>query len=248
MSSTRIFESSFETQDPANITYQINPPISDGINYEVALIGGILNNSIPNISSNLSNNTFRYSNNNGTTWFVVNLGKGLYAVEDINKELKKALVLNGHYGATYPIEFNISLYYLKVTLRIDANYQVDFTISKLWQLLGFNNQVYTAGSFVAPQRAKIGDATKFLYIKTNIVDQGQYVNSSLKNGVIKVVEGGAFGSSFSLRNNSDVYDYYPVNKYMVTDINFQLLDVGGNIVDTNGESTTYILKFRPRQL
>ena len=64
--------------------------------YEMALVNLETNNSIPNIHMHTSNNSFRYSPDDGANWFSIALSTGSYDIEDINNEIQRRLRLNKH--------------------------------------------------------------------------------------------------------------------------------------------------------
>src|SRR6218665_3615229 len=64
--------------------------------YEMALVGLERYNSFPNI--NATNNSFRYSLNNGTAWFNVNIPEGCYEITDINEQVQRVMKGAGHYN------------------------------------------------------------------------------------------------------------------------------------------------------
>src|SRR6218665_2761614 len=64
--------------------------------YEMALVGLERYNSFPNI--NATNNSFRYSPNNGTAWFNVNIPEGCYEITDINEQVQRVMKGAGHYN------------------------------------------------------------------------------------------------------------------------------------------------------
>ena len=51
-----------------------------------------------NISKDLSNNNFRYSNNKGTSWKNIIIPDGFYKFDDIDLEIKHQMYLNEDYN------------------------------------------------------------------------------------------------------------------------------------------------------
>ena len=51
-----------------------------------------------NISKDLSNNNFRYSNDKGATWKDVTIPCGLYEINEIDEEIKRQMFHNGDYN------------------------------------------------------------------------------------------------------------------------------------------------------
>jgi hypothetical protein len=66
--------------------------------YEMALVNLETYYSFPNIDS--TNNNFRYSPDNGATWFNIDIPEGSYEIEDINNYIQRLMKDNGHYDTT----------------------------------------------------------------------------------------------------------------------------------------------------
>jgi len=65
--------------------------------YEMALVNLETYYSFPNID--ISNNNFRYSPDNGTTWFDIGISEGSYEIADINAYIQRIMKSNGHYDS-----------------------------------------------------------------------------------------------------------------------------------------------------
>ena len=115
--------------------------------YEMALVNLETYYSFPNIDS--TNNNFRYSPDNGATWFNVDVPEGSYEINDINDYIQRIMKDNGHYDAAadqYYITIEPNNNTLKSVVDIGANYRVDFTTANsIRTVLGFNSQIYTEG-------------------------------------------------------------------------------------------------------
>src|SRR6218665_3504679 len=103
-----------------------------------------------------TNNNCRYSPDNGTTWFNINVPEISYEIVDIDEYVQTIMKKNGHYaaeagdgevgGEIYPISIQPNNNTLTSVLDIDANYKVDFTTANsIRSVLGFNSQIYSAG-------------------------------------------------------------------------------------------------------
>src|SRR6218665_4100086 len=119
----------------------------------MALVNLETYNYSPNIDST---NNCRYTPDNGTTWFNINVPEGIYEIVDIDEYVQKIMKENGHYAAAagdgevggeiYPISIQPNNNSLKSVLDIDANYKIDFTTANsIRSVLGFNSQIYSAG-------------------------------------------------------------------------------------------------------
>src|SRR6218665_1819770 len=64
--------------------------------YEMALVNLETYNPFPNIDS--TNNNCRYSPDNGTTWFNINVPEGSYENVDIDEYVQRIMKENRHYA------------------------------------------------------------------------------------------------------------------------------------------------------
>ena len=113
----------------------------------MALVGLKTYYSFPNIDA--TNRSFRYSPNNGTAWFNVNIPEGCYEITDINEQVQRVMKGAGHYNLATD-DHNISIEAnnntLKTVLRIAEGYVVDFTTpNSIRTVLRFNAWRYLSG-------------------------------------------------------------------------------------------------------
>src|SRR5215470_3120489 len=96
--------------------------------YEMALVNLETYYSFPNIDS--TNNNFRYSPDNGKTWFNIDIPEGSYEIADINEYIQRTMKDNGHYDTAndqYYVTIEPNNNTLKSVLAVGTNYNVDFT-------------------------------------------------------------------------------------------------------------------------
>ena len=128
---------------------RFNPPIQLDKNkqYEIALVNLETYYSFPNIDA--SNNYFRYSPDDGDTWFEMCIPEGSYDIIDINDTIQQKMRQNGHYDSVnekYYIAISANSNTLKSVLILENNYQVDFRHpNSISRVLGFYNDIYTLG-------------------------------------------------------------------------------------------------------
>jgi hypothetical protein len=124
--------------------------------YEMALFSLYTYYSFPNIDS--TNNNFRYSPDNGVTWFNMDIPEGSYEIEDINNYIQRLIKDNGHYDTTnsaYYIDIEPNNNTLKSVVNIEAPYKVDFTTANsIRTVLGFNSQIYSVAMTTARWHCK----------------------------------------------------------------------------------------------
>ncbi|CAG2242659.1 unnamed protein product [Mytilus edulis] len=93
--------------------------------------------SIPNVHA--GNNSFRYSPDEGATWFPIALSS--YGIDGINYKVHRQLRLNKH-STNIIIEANHST--LRATVILARRYQVDFDVeNSLNTVFGFERRLFT---------------------------------------------------------------------------------------------------------
>jgi len=86
------------SQKNARISTRFSPSLELKANkkYEISLVGLETYYSFPNIDATKS--SFRYSPNNETAWFNVNIPEGCYEITDINEQVLRVMKGAGHYN------------------------------------------------------------------------------------------------------------------------------------------------------
>ena len=247
----------YPNQNPANLTVPIVPfvDLADG-EWEVALVGGQITNSVPNISAALNNNTFRYSVDNGTTFYTVTLPDGIYNVTGIQNQLQSALITNGTFTVAngtnfYPINFGVNIYLLRATVQLNANAILDLSSGGFAQLCGFLQQPYVGGvngaTFTAPGNANFTNPSAYYMFYLDLIGGGGIWNQQIPTGIIRIVNGGDLGAAQSLVDPSGQYDYFPITQNKIRSLNIIVYDALGNIADFNGEETSFLFRIRAAQ-
>jgi hypothetical protein len=112
--------------------------------YEVALVNLETYYSFPNIDA--TNNLFRYSPDDGRTWYDILVPEGSYEIDDISKHIERVMKQQNHYDSSRNKSFitlSANPSTLKSIMEIAPRYKVDFRPSNsLRSVLGFNNKVY----------------------------------------------------------------------------------------------------------
>jgi hypothetical protein len=246
----------FPSQDPANLEYIFNPPLVLDGNYSLALVGGKITNSVPNVSPALNNNTFRYSLDDGASWTTVTIPTGTYNTAFLNQHLQDVMFANGDYTTVPPstdpvfaISFEASIALLRFRIVLKPNASIDLTIGNFYQLLGFATpQIFDGGvsgaTFTAPNIALFTTRGEIYYIQTDVIDGGLSLGENRINGVLKAVESGGIGLPISLRDPSGDYAYFPVNLKRLNRLRVQVYDNFGALANFNGETTSFELRFK----
>jgi len=257
MSSFKIYVRSGDLtgQPSGDLLFRLNRAKRLEGKWEVALVGGQMVNSVPNISAALGNNTLRYSTDGGSSYTTITLPNGTYQTSAIEEEVQKVLYANGDYTINpdtglpvYKIDFAASIHLLRITVSLAADTRLDLTTGGLHDVLGFNAVELDGGAsgatFTAPNIAKFTDRSLNYFITSDLILEGVYVNEQIHQGVLKTVNGGTPGYGISFKEPSGVYDYFPVSKDTLSEIRITVLDNLGSVADLRGEETAFELHFR----
>ena len=247
----------FPSQPSGQITYNLPIVLTLPEPYAVAVADGSFINSIYNLSASLGNNTFKYYSPKTSTWYTITLTDGTYNSSFLDNQLNTILTNNNDITNTngtisYPIIFYSNLYLDRVQLTLSAGYQVDFTTSNFYQLVGFNSEIYSNTTsnpiiYTAPNSAQFSDISANFFIQCSIVNEGLYINSTYgaNSGIIYSINGST--PAFAVSLTTSYYDrfYYPINTQRLETITIKYLDANGNVCDFNGEKTYLLLDFKP---
>lgn len=133
-----------------------------------------------NISAtDYSNARLTYSHNSGGAWTNIDLPDGNYSLSALNSAIQAELVANGHSGTGISIIPNYSTG--KVLLTLEATYQVDFSTSNFYLLLGFSGtqaaSVITAASTYGDNVGNINNSVNNILLHCDIVDDEGSISS-----------------------------------------------------------------------
>jgi len=104
-------------------------------NWEMALANLSMWYSWYNISADFNNQTFRYFNS--AVWKDIIITPGLYSIPDLNTFIQASMLANGDATPTYHISLIPDFNTFKLKITVDSGFQVDLTVGKLYELLGF---------------------------------------------------------------------------------------------------------------
>ena len=201
-------------------------------------------NNLVNI--NETNNVFRYSIDNGTSWKTISLLTGAYEIVQIDEEIKRQMKLNKDYDLTnesYYIDIipkaeinRIVLHITNDTFKLDRN--VNNTITSFF---GFTNNetALSKGYHIAENQAMISKVFTIDF-ECNII-QGGIVNGIEKQIIYDI-------PSFTVPINSKIIEqpqiinYFPLNTTLLNEITIRILDQDGNLIYIPGERKFASLK------
>ena len=211
--------------------------------YEVALIGYSVWNSIKNISVENANNTLNI--NPGTGSFInIVIPDGIYGISELNGVIKKALVALGYDPLKFSITGNFNT--LKVDLFLGVGgWQVNFgATNSLYKILGFDPILYT-DSASSPNKPNITNDIDSLSINTSLIDNRFNFSNSRKNDSLYVIPIDAPSGGLMSRIISA-----PVYKQMIHGPDLRYIDIritaqdGITPVNLHNESVSLTLHIR----
>ena len=206
--------------------------------YEIALVNLETYYSFPNIDA--SNNYFRYSPDDGDTWFEKGIPEGSYDITDINDTIQQKMRQNGHYDPTswkkqayITISANSNTF--KSVLILENNYQVDFRHpNSISRVLGFYNDIYTLGFQQSENVVNILSINSLL-VNLDIIS-GCYVNSSSQNTIYSFFLDVSPG--YKIVESPINLVYLPITLDTIHSLETSITDQTGNQLNLRGETLT----------
>ena len=228
----------------SSFTTNYSPSICTDGKYEAALLSFDMYNSIPNVIEGV-NNVFEYTPND-SEWFSLQLDTGSYEIADINDEIQRLMVGNGHYNKEtidYYINISTNTAKLKSIINIShEKYKVRFLSShSIGPLLGFpKNHEIGIGYNEPPQKVDISKINLIL-VHTDII-MGSYVNGSSSAVIYSFGLNVLPGYKINERPNPVIY--YPVSRSNINRIKIWLTDQDDNLLDVRNETITVRIHVR----
>jgi hypothetical protein len=211
--------------------------------YEIALVNLETYYSFPNIDS--TNNNFRYSPDNGTTWFNIDIPEGSYEINDINDYVQKIMKNNGHYNAAsdqYYITIEPNNNTLKAVISIVSPYKVDFTTANsIRTVLGFNSQIYSSGDNESQNIVNILSVNS-LRVTSDVIGSS-YTNGGTDNIIYSFFPN--VGPGYKIVQEPINLIYLPVTLSTIANMETKLVDQNGKLINLRGEELS--IRFHIRQ-
>ena len=211
---------------------------------KIALVNLETYYSFPNIDA--SNNYFRYSPDDGDTWFEMCIPEGSYDIIDINDTIQQKMRQNGHYDLTneeYYIAISANSNTLKSVLILENNYQVDIRHpNSISRVLGFYNDIYTL-SFQESENVVNILSINSLLVNLDIIS-GSYVNSSSQNTIYSFFPNVSPG--YKIVESPINLVCLPITLDTIHSLETSITDQDGNQLNLRGETLT--MRFHIRKV
>jgi|TARA_Y100000289_G_scaffold66182_1_gene81856 hypothetical protein len=229
----------------SRIKTNFNPPIQlekDHI-YELGLLNLETYFSFPNIDS--SNNYFRYSPNNGSTYYEISIPTGSYSFIDVANYLQQKMKDNGHYNQIddyYEITFSANVNTLQSVMVVESGYKVDMTASNsVAKFFGFTGQIYGSGTHTSQNLVNILSVNSVRINCDRI--SGSYVNGSQSTCLYSFFPSVNPGAKI-LESPRNVLYLPLVNTGTISSLTVEITDQDGKQLDFRGENISIRLQLR----
>jgi hypothetical protein len=212
--------------------------------YEMALVNLETYHSFPNIDS--TNNNFKYSADNGQTWFNINIPEGSYEIVDLNETIQRLMKEDGHYDTAenaYHITIQANNNTLKSVLDIDTNYKVHFTTeNSMKSVLGFESQIYSEGYNESENIVNIVSVNS-LRVTSDIIGSS-YSNGSTENIIYSFFPN--VGPGYKIIEVPVNLVYLPLTLSTISTMETKLIDQNGKLINLRGEELS--IRFQIREV
>lgn len=204
--------------------------------YEMALVGLETYYSFPNIDK--TNNHFRYSPDNGTSWFSILIPEGCYEIQDISAYINRIMKDNRH----IPINIKPNNNTLRCIIAQSRNYFIDFTPpDSIRTVLGFERKVYRASYFESENIVNIISINS-LRVTSDIIG-ASYSNGSAKSIIYSFFPN--VGPGFKIIQEPKNLVYLPITLYKIDRMETTLTDQNDKPVNLRGEELS--IRFHVRE-
>jgi len=245
----------------SNLYVTLPQTINLRVPYEVCLTGGNFPNVAPNVSSAIGNNIFRYYSPVSSSWKTITVPDGAYNATTYMNAIVPTLITNGDATTqgtspqtyTYPINIIDNQSTDRLTITLNADYQLDFTNVALATLFGFTAQTFDAPAtpatttFTAANITTITQISNYFMVYTDLINGGVLVGARFPNGILQAAEGPDLGTNVELGSSVGNYVYFPLKSQQLNTFNITVYDGDDNIANLRGELSFFELTLRPIQ-
>ena len=216
-------------------------------NYEIALLSASIWYSWYNISdSQYSNARWRYSVDIGVTWIQHTIPDGLYGIDSLNEYFANTISADGNDPNFLKLEANYSTF--RCIFTLNAGYQLDLqsSQSKLHELLGFNSQIITA-TRQGENNVNITNNINSLSIHCSVVDSNSsFLNNQPTDAIYSFMPRSGPSTLLDVRPLHLIY--LNITTKNLTSIRMSVSNQLNEIINLNGEHTSFVLHIREKSL
>ena len=231
---------------PENFTTRFTRSIVLDNNSEYAVgLNRIINMSFTwfSINPGYPNQLIRYSSDAGNTFTDISFPVGVWNYVDINEHIQKATVIKDSQGKEeFPISLEFNETTFRVTIMLKTGYQLDFTRSNFYNLLGFDKKILTNQVNVGPRVPNLSQDTDILNVHCDLISE------SLVDGqdtdIIYSFSTSVLRPSYSFTLDLRRVTFNPVNKRNISSIRIYITDGKRRLINLNGIDTAFSLLLR----
>ena len=235
------------SSDKTSFETTFNPKIvlKENREYEIALVNLETYYSFPNIDT--TNNNFKYSYDNGSTWIDINFNTGCYELLQIDSEIQRQMKANGHWDTANNLPYitisaNLSTHKSIINVK-NSNYRIDLnTENTIGSLLGFRKRVLEQGYYESDGIVNIMNVNS-IYVNVDCI------KSSFVNGVQSQVIYAFFPNvspGYKIVEKPRKLIYLSLNTNEIRSINVWITDQNYKNLNLRGEVVTIRLHIRSK--
>ena len=192
----------------------------------------------------LNNAIWRYSVDLGVTWIQHTIPDGLYSIDSLNEYFADTITADGNNPAFLKLEANYSTF--RCIFTLNAGYQMDLTRSRLNELLGFNQQIITATK-QGENNVNITNNINSISIHCSVVDSNNsFLNNQPTDAIYSFMPRSGPSTLLDVRPLHLIY--LPITTKNLTSIRMSVINQLNEIINLNGEHTSFVLHIREKSL
>ena len=185
-----------------------------------------------NINLSYKNQTIAYSINNGSNFINLTFPPGVWKYNVFDSYLKQIIKKDG-----ISLTFNSTTF--RVTIVLPTQVRLDLTRSDSNDLIGFDKEILTNGTYIGSRVPNLSQDTDVLNIHCDLI------NDSLVDGQdTDIID--SFSTSVLQPSNSFTLEprritFNPINKTTISSIKMWVTDGKRRLLDLNGADVSYSL-------
>ena len=192
-----------------------------------------------NINSGYNNQKIAYSKDGGKTFTDIDFPKGVWEYTDIDNYIKEKTKIVSDGDEEFPITLTFDEPTFRVTVTLDANYQLDLSKSNFGKLIGFDKVILRDERNVSSKVPNLSEDTDVLNIHCDLV------SDSLVNGeesdIVFSFGTGTLKPSYNFILEPHRVIFNPINKTRVSSIRIYVTDGLRRPVYLNHADTAFSL-------
>ena len=170
-----------------------------------------------NVNAGYDNQLIRFSSDSGTNFTNISFPPVVWNYSDFDSYIKQETVIgSSRKDDEYPITIAFDETIFKVTISLKINYQLHFTKSNFYELIGCAKKVLTASSNVGTKAPNLSQDTDILNIHCDLVNDS--LVDAEENDIVNSFSTSVLRTSYSFILQPRRITYNPINKQTISSI------------------------------